>query len=165
MLSPLLFTLLTHYCTAMFSFNHIIKFGNDTSVVGLISNNDEMHYREEVAQLAEWCGANNLSLNVRQRRLWWTLGRNSGNHPPTDHRQLDCGESQQHYIHGGAHQRGPQLDHQHYITLQEGATVPILSPPAEKCKSPSTHPHHFLQRNHYYLTPCNKHLLKLSFMR
>ncbi len=82
MLSPLLFTLLTHYCTAMFSFNHIIKFGNDTSVIGLISNNDEMNYREEVAQLTEWCGANNLSLNVRQRRLWWTLGRNSGNHPP-----------------------------------------------------------------------------------
>ncbi len=56
-LSPLLFTLLTHDCTAKFSSNHIIKFADDTSVVGLISNNDETHYREEVAQLAEWCGA------------------------------------------------------------------------------------------------------------
>ncbi len=28
-----------------------------------------------MAQLAEWCGANNLSLNVRQRRLWWTSGK------------------------------------------------------------------------------------------
>ncbi len=63
-LSPLLFTLLTHDCTAKFSSNHIIKFADDTSVVGLISNNDETHYREKVAQLAEWCGANNLSLNV-----------------------------------------------------------------------------------------------------
>ncbi len=63
-LSPLLFTLLTHDCTAKFSSNHIIKFADDTSVVDLISNNDETHYREEVAQLAEWCGANNLSLNV-----------------------------------------------------------------------------------------------------
>ncbi len=52
-LSPLLFTLLTHDCTAKFSSNHIIKFADDTSVVGLISNNDETHYREEVAQLAE----------------------------------------------------------------------------------------------------------------
>ncbi len=60
-LSPLLFTLLIHDCTAKFSSNHIIKF---TTVVGLISNNDETHYREEVAQLAEWCGTNNLSLNV-----------------------------------------------------------------------------------------------------
>ncbi len=40
-LSPLLFILLTHNCTAKFSSNHIIKFSNDTSVVGLISNNDE----------------------------------------------------------------------------------------------------------------------------
>ncbi len=63
-LSPLLFTLLTHDCTAKFSSNHIIKFADDTTVVGLISNNDEMHYREEVAQLAEWCGTNNQSLNV-----------------------------------------------------------------------------------------------------
>ncbi len=74
-LSPLLFTLLTHDCTAKFSSIHIIKFADDTTVVGLISNNDETHYREEVAQLAEWCGANNLSLNVsKQRRLWWTSG-------------------------------------------------------------------------------------------
>ncbi len=74
-LSPLLFTLLTHDCTAKFSSNHIIKFADDTTVVGLISNNDETHYREEVAQLAEWCGANNLSLNVEKtKRLWWTSG-------------------------------------------------------------------------------------------
>ncbi len=66
-LSPLLFTLLTHDCTAKFSSNHI-KFADDTSVVGLISNNYETHYREEVAQLAEWCGANNLSLNVSKTK-------------------------------------------------------------------------------------------------
>ncbi len=33
-LSPLLFTLLTHDCTAKFSSNHIIKFADDTTVVG-----------------------------------------------------------------------------------------------------------------------------------
>ncbi len=37
-------------------------------MVGLISNNDETHYREEVVQLAEWCGANNLSLNVSKTK-------------------------------------------------------------------------------------------------
>ncbi len=96
-LSPLLFTLLTHNCTAKFSSNHIIKFADDTTVLGLISNNDETHYREEVAQLAEWCGTNNLShqcgedkwgCDGLQEKLCWP--------PPTDHRQLDCGESQQH---------------------------------------------------------------------
>ncbi len=82
-LSPLLFTLLTHDCTAKFSSNHIIKFVNDTTVVGLISNNDEMHYREEVAQLVEWCGANNLSLNVsKTKEVVMDFRRNSVDHPP-----------------------------------------------------------------------------------
>ncbi len=96
-LSQLLFTLLTHDCTAKSSSNHIIKFADDTTVVGLIRNNDETH-REEVAQLAEWCGANNLSPNVGkkdkrgcdglQEKLCWP--------PPTDHRRLNRRESRQH---------------------------------------------------------------------
>ncbi len=83
-LSPLLFTLLTHDCTAKFSSNHIIKFADDTTVVGLISNNDETHYREEVAQLAEWCGATNLSLNVEKTKevVLDFRRRNSTDHPP-----------------------------------------------------------------------------------
>ncbi|KAK3520087.1 hypothetical protein QTP70_013046 [Hemibagrus guttatus] len=56
-LSPLLFTLLTHDCTAMHSSNHIIKFTDDTTVVGLISKNDESAYREEVQRLPAWCKA------------------------------------------------------------------------------------------------------------
>ncbi len=82
-LSPLLFTLQTHDCTAKFSSNHIIKLADDTSVVGLISNNDETHYREEVAQLAERCGANSLSLNVsKTKEVVMDFGWNSGDHPP-----------------------------------------------------------------------------------
>lgn len=49
-LSPLLFTRLTHDTAAKFSSNHIIKLSDDT-VVGLISNNDKSVYREEVYQL------------------------------------------------------------------------------------------------------------------
>lgn len=41
MLSPLLFTLLTHDCSALYSSNHIIKLADDTTVVGIITNNDE----------------------------------------------------------------------------------------------------------------------------
>uniref|UniRef100_A0A3Q3GD57 Reverse transcriptase domain-containing protein n=1 Tax=Labrus bergylta TaxID=56723 RepID=A0A3Q3GD57_9LABR len=63
-LSSLLFTLLTHDCAPSFSSNHIVKFADDTTVVGLISNNDETHYRMEVSQLATWCRDNNLFLNV-----------------------------------------------------------------------------------------------------
>ncbi|KAK3574170.1 hypothetical protein QTP86_003834 [Hemibagrus guttatus] len=67
-LSPLLFTLLTHKCTAIHSSNHIIKFADYTTVVGLISKNDESAYREEVQSLTAWCKANNLSLNVEKTK-------------------------------------------------------------------------------------------------
>ncbi|XP_036416396.1 carcinoembryonic antigen-related cell adhesion molecule 5-like [Colossoma macropomum] len=37
-------------------------------VVGLISNNDDSAYREEVNQLVVWCDKNNLSLNVNKTK-------------------------------------------------------------------------------------------------
>ncbi|KAK3553582.1 hypothetical protein QTP70_005752 [Hemibagrus guttatus] len=44
--------------------NHIVKFADDTNMVGLISKKDESEYREEVQRLTAWCKANSLSLNV-----------------------------------------------------------------------------------------------------
>ena len=61
-LNPLLYSLFTHDCMARH--NTIIKFANDTTVLGMISDNDEIAYREEVRDLAVWCQDNNLSLNV-----------------------------------------------------------------------------------------------------
>ena len=59
-LSPLLFT---HDCVALQNTNSIIKFVDDTTVVDLITNNDESVYRKEVIELALWCQDNNLSIN------------------------------------------------------------------------------------------------------
>ncbi len=67
-LSPLLFTLLTHDCTPSHNSNLFIKFADDTTVVGLISNRDETNYRSEVSRLARWCRDNNLSLNVEKTK-------------------------------------------------------------------------------------------------
>ena len=64
-LSPLLYSLFTHDCMATHA-NSIIKFADETTVVGLITNNDETDYREEVRALAEWCQENNLTLNVNK---------------------------------------------------------------------------------------------------
>ncbi len=65
MLSPLLFTLLTHDCIAKSSYNNIIKFADDTTVVGLIRNNDE------------------TSLNVgKTKEVVMDFRRNSVEHPP-----------------------------------------------------------------------------------
>ena len=48
--------------------NTIIKFATDTTVVGLITDNDETAYREEVRELAWWCQNNNLSLNITKTK-------------------------------------------------------------------------------------------------
>ncbi|KAK3533028.1 hypothetical protein QTP70_006217 [Hemibagrus guttatus] len=45
-LSPLLYSLYTYDCVATSSSTNIIKFADDTAVVGLISNNDETAYLE-----------------------------------------------------------------------------------------------------------------------
>jgi hypothetical protein len=39
----------------MHTSNSIIKFADDTTVVGLVNNNDEVAYREEVRALGGWC--------------------------------------------------------------------------------------------------------------
>ncbi|KAI4898380.1 hypothetical protein NFI96_010195 [Prochilodus magdalenae] len=67
-LSPLLYSLYTHDCTARHSSNVIIKSADDTTAVGLISNNNEEAYREEVSFLTHWCRENNLSLNVNKTK-------------------------------------------------------------------------------------------------
>ena len=61
-LSPLLYFLFTHDCMARHDSN--TKFSDDTTVVGLMANNDETAYREEIRDLAVWCQDNNLSLIV-----------------------------------------------------------------------------------------------------
>ena len=68
MLSPFLYSLFPHNCVAAHDSNHIIKFADDTTVVGLITDNDEAVYREEVRDLAVWCQDNNLSLNVSKTK-------------------------------------------------------------------------------------------------
>ena len=45
-LSPLLYSLFTHDCVAMHASMPLIKFADDTTAVGFITNNDETAYSE-----------------------------------------------------------------------------------------------------------------------
>ncbi len=83
-LSPLLYSLYTHDCVATHSSNVIIKFADDTTVVGLITDNDESAYREEVHTLTNWCHNNNLSLNISKTKdLVVDFRRRTSVHPPS----------------------------------------------------------------------------------
>ena len=68
MLSPLLYSMFTHDCVVMHASNSIIKFAADTTLVGLITNNDETAYREEMRTLVVWCQQNNLSVNINKTK-------------------------------------------------------------------------------------------------
>ncbi len=67
-LSPLLYSLYTHDCVSSHSSTSIVKFADDTVVLGLISNNDETAYLDEVERLTSWCQDNCLSLNVSKTK-------------------------------------------------------------------------------------------------
>ncbi|KAJ8385474.1 hypothetical protein AAFF_G00185700 [Aldrovandia affinis] len=65
-LSSLLYSLYTNDCTSNSESVKLLKFADDTTLIGLISDGDESRYREEVSQLVSWCGANNLELNTQK---------------------------------------------------------------------------------------------------
>ncbi|KAK1791233.1 hypothetical protein P4O66_013254, partial [Electrophorus voltai] len=67
-LSPLLYSLYTYDCTATSSSTIIVKFADDTVVMGLISDNDEKAYLEEIKHLENWCQENNLLLNISKTK-------------------------------------------------------------------------------------------------
>ncbi len=67
-LSPLLYSLYTDDCVSSHSSTSIIKFADDTVVLGLISNNDETAYLDEVERLTSWCQDNCLSLNMSKTK-------------------------------------------------------------------------------------------------
>ncbi len=66
-LSPLLYSLYTHDCVSSHSFTSIVKFVDDTVVLGLINNDDEAAYLDEMERLTSWCQDNCLSLSEREQ--------------------------------------------------------------------------------------------------
>ena len=93
-LSPLLYSLYTYDCKPTRPYqpdckpptpsgNYIIKFADDTTVVGLISEGDESAYRAEVEELSGWCTVNNLALNTsKTKELVIDYRRKSTDIPP-----------------------------------------------------------------------------------
>lgn len=67
-LITLLFSLLTYDYAASHTSNEIIKYADDTTVVGLIKDEDDAAYRMEVEWLTTWCRIHSLLLNVSKTK-------------------------------------------------------------------------------------------------
>ncbi|KAK1802604.1 hypothetical protein P4O66_004246 [Electrophorus voltai] len=141
-LSPVLFTLLTHDCAVMHSSNHIIKFADDMTVVGLINQDNE-----EVQELVSWCKVNNLYLNVDKTKETVVDFRRARR----DHSPLAINGSSVEIVKNikflwCSHSGEPHLDPEHQFHHQESPAPFLLPSEAEGSPSPITHPHYLLQR-------------------
>ena len=63
-LSPFLFSLYTADCRNTHESCPIVKFADDTGLTGLITDDDDNNYRQEIDSFVEWCDDNYLELNV-----------------------------------------------------------------------------------------------------
>ena len=81
-LGPLLYSLYTYDCNPTHPEN-IVKFADDTTVVGMITGGNEEAYRDKVLNLERWCATNNLALNIsKTKELILDLRRNSATPAP-----------------------------------------------------------------------------------
>ena len=67
-LSPVLFILYTNSFCASEAGCHILKYADDTVVLGAISDSDEYGYRQEICNVIEWCAENHLVLNASKTK-------------------------------------------------------------------------------------------------
>ena len=57
-------------------FNHFLKYADDaTTVVGLIQDDNELAYRDEVKHLVDWCKVNNLETWIRKHETPFSISK------------------------------------------------------------------------------------------
>ena len=67
-LAPFLFTLYTSDCRSSEPSCPLIKFADDTAMIGLIKDNDDTIYQQQLAMFVNHCDANFLELNVSKTK-------------------------------------------------------------------------------------------------
>ncbi len=100
-------------------------------VIGLITGNDEMAYREEVSNLTKWCQENHLSLNIdKTKELVVDYRRQSREHTPItiDKTPVEWVNS---FKFLGVH-RGSHMVRSHKCSAEEGTSASFLPETAEE---------------------------------
>ena len=68
LLAPFLFTLYTSDCRSTESSCPLIKFADDTAMLGLITNDDDTVFQQQLLKFVNYCDANFLELNVSKTK-------------------------------------------------------------------------------------------------
>ncbi len=133
-LSPLLFSLYTNDCTSKDPSVKLLKFADDTTLIGLIQDGDESAYRQEIKELAAWCILNNLELNTLNRGDDRGLQEKPPCSPPTHHHEQHCDCRGVIQVPGHHNFSGPEVVSSHWVHCEEGPAEVVFSSPAEKVK-------------------------------
>ncbi len=127
----------------------IVKFADGTVVLGLICNNDETAYLDEVERLTSWYQDNCLSLYMSKTKELIVDFRKKPQRPYTPYDQWDpCGEGEQLQVPRCKHLRGPDLDCTHSDLGQESQAKTVSSATAEEIQGLTSNPESFLFRGH-----------------
>ncbi len=126
-LSPLLFSLYTNDCTSKDPSVKLLKFADDTTLIGLIQDGDDSAYRQEVKELAVWCSLNNLELNtLKTVEMIVDFRRNPPALPPLTIMNSTVTAVEHHHL------PGPEVGHSHRLHCEKGPAEVVLPSPAEE---------------------------------
>ena len=92
-LSAFLFTVYTHELRSAFNNCKIIKYADDTIIVGLIKvDNDRSlsDYEKQVSNAVSWCEDHNLFLNVKKTKEMYRFQKEETSTSTTGNRQCEC---------------------------------------------------------------------------
>ena len=69
-LSPMLYTIYTNDCTTINSGHQMIKYADDTAIVGCMNSNDDslQCFNHESSHFVEWCEQNYIEINVNKTK-------------------------------------------------------------------------------------------------
>ena len=82
-ISAFLFTVYTNDLSCDSDICKIVKYADDTVVMGMITDNDESGYRNTIDHVAEWCDRFYLNLNVKKtKEIIYDFRKSSSDHLP-----------------------------------------------------------------------------------
>ncbi len=68
--SPVLFTLYTNECTSHTENQYIIKYSDNTAILGLmLTNSDVQVYKSTIQNFVQWCDKHHLILNTKKTEM------------------------------------------------------------------------------------------------
>ena len=72
-----------HYTTILYNNISLVKYADDTVIIGLIINNDIVNYQKQVSDVVSWCTSHSLILNVKKtKELIFDFSKSTPYHEP-----------------------------------------------------------------------------------